>query len=355
MEANTYRYLGLGSGFVLLHKRDASLAKTLLKKTCQALTNGCEGEFVQIHDAVGASFKRIVGECISAATFQEALRDSENEEKGKQKGFLGIVLHALEELLQIRYKVAWLHALGACKKLFETLMYLKGTCCDKDNTGCGALVAPLVRQLAGVYQLVEASSISVDVSTHLTLGETLGVAFRCVGFAEFLDMVPLRAGAATPDYMAIDTAREWMLPLLHTNLKLMRCSLCDFATIVLPMVATCRDAVANSSDLHLNSSQVALIKARIMQLLSLFPDFCYLGTSDLIYFFPRILPELILALQSDNKGEMNSAQHILTGIAQLANVVHEASGGTVYKGNAGTAKDVQAYSRRFGGWCSQCC
>lgn len=339
MEANTYRYLGLGSGYVLLHKRDAHLARTLLKKTCQALTTGCEGEFVQIHDAVGAGFKRIVGECISGVMVREALQAEENKDKEREKSFVCVVVQALEELLQIKYMAAWLHALGASKKLFETVMYLSG-----DGTSSGVLVEPLVRQLAGVYQLAEARSIVVDVSTHLAMGETLGVALRCVGFAGFLEIVPLRAGAATPDYMAIDTAREWILPLLHTNLKLMRCSLCDFATIVLPMVEICRDAAARPAELQLNPSQVALVKARIMQLLSLFPDFCHLGTSDLIFFFPRLLPELVAALQNGSKDGMNSAQHILTGIAQLANVVHEASGGTVYKSSSLTAAGDQDLS-----------
>ena len=341
MEANTYRYLGLGSGFVLLHKMDARLARTVLKKTCQALTSGCEGEFLQIHDAVGAGFKRVIGECINREMVQEAIQaaDKKQQQQGQggkeEKTFVGVVVHALEELLQIKYKAAWLHVLGACKKLLEAVLYLTGSSSGGESLSCGALLAPLVRQLAGVYQLVEANSIAVDVSTHLTMGETLGAALRCVGFTEFLQIVPLRAGVATPDYMAIDTAREWLLPLLHSNLKLMRCSLCDYAIVVLPMVEVCRDAVARPADLQLNSSQVALIKARIMQLLSLFPDFCHLGTSDLVSFFPRLLPELTAALQNESKDGMNSAQHILTGIAQLANVVHEASGGTVYMGNTG--------------------
>ena len=325
MEANTYRYLALASGFVLLHKRDAKLAKSLLKKTCHALMAGCEGEFVQIHDAVGSGFKRLVGECLTSDLVQEALQAQGQREL--EKTFLGVIAQSLEELLQIKFKTAWLHVLGACKKLFETITYLK-----KVTDSSGTLLTPLVRQLAGVYQLVEASSISVDVSTHLAMSETLGSALRCCGFAEFLEIVPLRAAASTPEYMAIDPAREWLLPLFHTNLKLMRCSLCDYAIIILPMVEICKGAVERPADFQLNPSQVALVKARVMQLLSLFPDFCHMGTSDLVSFLPRILPELLGVIKNESKDGMNSAQHILTGIAQLANVVHEGSGGVVYKG-----------------------
>jgi ribosomal RNA-processing protein 12 len=290
---------------------------------------GCEGDFVQINDAVGTAFKRIVGECIDSSMVQAAVGGSSSSGASSAGSFVTIMVEALEEVMQIKYKTAWLHVLGAARKLFEVLAQL-----GAPGSSPGDCVSPLISQLAGIYQLVEAGSFTVDASTHLALGETLGAALRACGFVSFLEIVPLRASSSTPEYLAIDEAREWLLPLLHSNLKLMRCNLSDFAVIVLPMIGACKEAAANPTEYQLSTSQAALVKVRVMQLFSLFPDFCHRNPADLTTFLPRIMPELVETLKAEGKDALNNAQHILTGMAQLANTVHAASGGTVYKSSS---------------------
>nr|ADD95821.1 hypothetical protein [uncultured organism MedDCM-OCT-S08-C998] len=108
------------------------------------------------------------------------------------------------------------------------------------------------------------------------------------------------------------------------------------------MIDACKEAAANPAEYQLSTSQAALVKVRIMQLFSLFPDFCHRGPADLIPFIPRIMPELVAALKTEGKEALNNAQHILTGLAQIANNVHEASGGTVYKSSStGERSDEQ--------------
>ena len=323
MESNTYRYLAMASGFVVLHGKNRSLSLAILKRLCASLVEGCGDNFVQINDAIGTAFKRIIGECIDTSMVRAAV-------SGAVEGsFVTILVQALEGVLNIKYKAAWLHVAGSAKKLFEVLAQL--------NTGgesIGNCLGPLITQLAGVYQLVEAGSIPLDASTHLTLGETLGAALCACGFATFLEIVPFRPSSNTPDCIAIDESREWMLPILHSNLRLMRCNLADFAVIILPMIDVCKEAAANPTQYQLSSSQASLVKVRIMQLFSLFPDFCHRIPSDIKSFLPRIMPELVSILSHEDKESQNNAQHILTGLAKIANNVHKSSGGTVYKSSS---------------------
>ena len=145
MESNTYRYLAMASGFVVLHGKNKTLSLAILKLLCETLVEGCGGTFVQINDAVGTAFKRIIGECIDSSMVSAAVAGA------GEGSFVAIVVQALEEVLHIKYKVAWLHVVGAARKLFEVLSRL-----STPGDPTGDVVAPLITQLAGIYQLVEA-------------------------------------------------------------------------------------------------------------------------------------------------------------------------------------------------------
>ena len=80
----------------------------------------------------------------------------------------------------------------------------------------------------------------------MALGDTLGTAIRSCGVANFLTVVPFRE-ASSPAYIGVDRAREWLLSLLHANLKLMRCRLADFGGTILPIAGACSQAVRTTA------------------------------------------------------------------------------------------------------------
>eukprot|EP00606_Chrysophyceae_sp_TOSAG23-5_P000419 GSChrysophyteH2.ASY1.ANO1.326.1 assembled CDS len=143
---------------------------------------------------------------------------------------------------------------------------------------------------------------------------------KCIGFSNFITAVPF-SHPDSPSYVGIDEKREWILHVLHASLRLAPASLCDFAVCVLSTISTCQDAIANPSRDNMTSGQVQRTKTRVLQLWSLFPDFCYYAPTDVPQFFPRLLSELEGTLKNGNNGLEGSKEivaQVLSGLTNLA-------------------------------------
>ena len=177
---------------------------------------------------------------------------------------------------------------------------------------------------------------------HLELNEAVGGCFRCTGFTNFMELVPFLPDAA-PGSVAIDVRREWLLPVLHSNLRLHPCSLCDFAVVILSMVDECKSVLTNNGmgmgmgigiggSILTQTQTVQLARTRVLQLWSLFPDFCFAGPTDIPNFFPRIVGNLEMVLKesrdADGGGHSHNNEaviHVLTGLTHIANAALDRS------------------------------
>ena len=210
MEANTYFCTALASGLSYLHKTDSNLSNSLLPTAILSLIAGCETEFTQIHCAVGSALKRLITGCLQGMTVSSS-----------PGGTVSKVVSALETLLQLKYQHSWLYVMDAIRSLFDRFKS------DEAKT----VLCNIVSKIADLYQAICNSALQVDAGVEVALGDTLGSALRSCGFTNFLTIVPLR-DAMSPLYVGIDVSREWILKILHSNLKMMRCRLADFGSTV---------------------------------------------------------------------------------------------------------------------------
>jgi len=345
MESNTYRYLSLGSGLVRLHRQTPlhTAPPALFASVCVALLQGCEADFVQVHDAVGTALKRVIGECLDSAAVGEALTHSLQAQQhvGSRKQrrdaapapVLVQVATVLEQLLDSRYQPAWLYVVSACKSLFEKVKAAGASVGTPHGmTGqdvCATVLPTLLTRLTSLFQAAETGAAKLESSTHLQLGEAVGSMVRCVGFSQFVTLVPFRSHessavvAAGAEAVGLDEAREWMLPVLHGALRQAPASLCDFAVVVLSTIEDCQ-RVADGAAQAGGVQGAKKARTRVSQLWSLFPDFCFYGPSDTASWFPRVLPKLEAALKEGNSGapgRKDVVVHVLTGLTHLAAVV----------------------------------
>ena len=357
MESNTYRYLALGSGLARVH-RQITLSKAptdFFPSICTALLLGCEADFVQVHDAVGTAIKRVIGECLDPASVSAACKYVIEKQSGVSRK-QNLASHApvviqiaelLQQLLGSLYQHAWLYVVSACKSLFEKVKVL-GANCMPGMTGqdvCASVLSKLLIKLASLFQDAETGVLKIDSSTHLQLGETMGAVVQCVGFAHFTTQVPFRK-EDSPFYVGIDESREWILSVLHAALRLSPASLCDFAVAVLPTIETCLQAADDEAALGTVIAKTA--RKHVLQLWSLFPDFCYYGPSDVASWFPRVLPTLEQALKAGNSelaARKDITVHVLTGLSHLAIAILGQVCPQASREQNGSANKITIYNR----------
>ena len=294
MEANTYFCTALASGLAYLHKTDSNLSNSLLPTAILSLVAGCETEFTQIHCAVGSALKRLITGCLQGMSVS-----------GSSGGTLIKVVQAVETLLQLKYQHSWLYVMDAIRSLFDRFKS------DEAKT----VLHNLISKLADLYQAICNSALQVDAGVEVALGDTLGSALRSCGFTNFLTIVPLR-DAMSPLYVGIDVSREWILKILHSNLKMMRCRLADFGSTVLPIASACSQAVLHPQRFALSESTVRDVRNRMLQLWSLFPEFISAGPSDVTESFPKLVKILEAAMKDENYPEL--LPHIVVGLTHLA-------------------------------------
>lgn len=294
MEANTYFCTALASGLTYLHKTDSNLSNSLLPAAILSLVAGCETEFTQIHCAVGSALKRLITSCMDGVITG-----------GSSNSTLPKVIQAVETLLQLKYQHSWLYVMDAIRSLFDRFK----------NDEATVLLRNLISKLADLYQAVNNTALQVDIGVEVALGDTLGAAIRSCGFTNFLNIVPLR-DAKSPIYIGIDDTREWILTILRSNLKMMRCRLADFGSTVLPIASACSQAVQHPKRYNLIDTAVQNIRNRILQLWSLFPEFLSAGPLDVAESFPKLVKILEAAMKDAKYPEI--LPNIVVGLTHLA-------------------------------------
>eukprot|EP01041_Mallomonas_annulata_P002047 gene2047-3978_t len=297
MEANTYFFTALASSLVRLQRLSAIHSAPLVPVAMTFLVEGCETDFTQIHCAIGTALKRIITACVdkhvvvSRSTHNNDNNDIISYEDEHQSNLLINTISALEPILRLRNQNSWIFVMDGLRCLYERL---QGSSMDIH-------LDSITRQIGDIYQAVDTQAIVLAPGLQVAIGDTLGIALRSLGIVHFLRVIPLRT-EDTPAYAGIDTAREWLLNLFHSNLRLIRCSLSDFMTVILGAARTCSQALKTPGTLlewHRN-----LARRRILQLWSLFPDFCMMGTSDIPLAFPRFVKTALGAMQDPSYPEL---------------------------------------------------
>ena len=294
MEANTYFCTALASGLTYLHKIDSNFSNNLLPTAILSLVAGCETEFTQIHCAVGSALKRLITSCMNGIPSLGSSNSVDNK-----------VVQAVETLLQLKYQHSWLYVMDAIRSLFDRF---------KGNDA-KVMLSGMISKLADLYQAICNSALQVDAGVDSALGDTLGSALRSCGFTNFISIVPLR-DPSSPLYIGIDTSREWVLNILHSNLKLVRCRLADFGSTVLPIASACSQAVQHPKRYALTDTAVQGIHSRILQLWSLFPEFISAGPLDVSESFPKLVKILEAAMKDPKYPEL--LPYIVVGLTHLA-------------------------------------
>jgi ribosomal RNA-processing protein 12 len=307
MESNTYFCTALASGLVALHKKSPELSSSLLQACTVELVDSCDSEFTQIHVAVASALRRIVSQCYDTVLIKDAIsskmgRSSSSSSNGSP------LLHSIagiESIFQLRYQHSWVYICGSVRSLFEKLT----------GETSALLLSGIVTKIAALYQAIEEGKISISPGVQPALGDTLGSAIRSLGISKFLSLVPL-IGPNSPIFIGIDESREWILTLLHTNLKIMPCRLGDFGGTILPIAKACSQAMLNPDQHNLNEAQVKFISRRINQFWSLFPDFCYFGPTDITANINRLAPLVDGAMKDPNYPDIQP--YIISGLTYLA-------------------------------------
>lgn len=320
MESNVHYATALSSGIVTLHKINRTVAHTVALQSVTILVKLCESEFTQVHTSVGAALKRILctvfdatmitGSSVATSVGTAPIAASVMSEQKLMQD----MLTAFESLLQLKYQYSWLYVLDCARSMFEMF---------KRNRGNHALLSGIVKKLAEVYQAVEFSLITLDPTVHMSLGETLGSALKCAGVVSFLTMVPLLPPESRD---SLATFREWVLRILHDNIVDTPCQLAHFQSTVLPIAKIYSQALTTA---HLDAKAAAIYRNRVLQLWSLFPDFCVFHCTDIVATFPGMV-KMLTAIFNDPR-YVEIVPHVINGLTHLARGVRERSPATATK------------------------
>lgn len=309
MESNTYYCTAVASGLIALHKRKHEYSSTLLQNCITALIDGCETDFTQIHCAVASAIKRIMSECVYTNVAKTELVPGLTE-----------TITLMESLCELRYQHTWLYIMDCFRSLFQQFnvsAVVEGSSSSSSSSSKPAyIMSSIVIKIAELYQAIENGVVKVDNGVQVALGDTLGFALRSCGVKIFLTLVPLRDQAATPEFVGVDESREWILNILHDNLKLMPCKLSDFNEIILGVAKACSQAVKNPLKFSLTELQTQIVRNRVVQMWSLFPQFCYCRPLDIVASMPHLAKLLNGALKDQSYPEIQP--YIVTGLGHLA-------------------------------------
>jgi ribosomal RNA-processing protein 12 len=288
------------------------------------LLSRCESEFSQIHCAVGVALKRIISACLdSSSPSSLAVKELVSVvEMGSHTILLehpiGQFIDVMKGVLHLRFQHAWMFILDPIRTLFSQL---------PGHTG-KVLLPDLVRMVADIYHAISTGVMTVSTGVDLSVRDTLGAIFRSLTLEHFLVLVPFRHANQTLT-SDLDTSRDWMINILHANLKLVPCKLQDFLSLVLP-VAKDLNAIIRSSRSQslqrpqLNDSQLSILRTRVIQLWSLFPSFCsstFGAPLDVATAFPPLVPILDAVMKDPDYPEL--LHYVVTGLTALATSVKE--------------------------------
>ena len=293
MESQAYFYTSLASGLVKLHKLSHKMMVELLPIAISSYLIGCDTEFIQIHCAIGTALKRILSGCIDHYCSVTHSSDTANRSDELIVTIQSIV-SSLLPVLQLRYQYSWVYVMDALKSLYEKLR-------GKEETY--PLLDPMTVKISEIFEAATSNSITLTNDIITAIADILGIIIRSVGVAHFLSAVPIRT-KQTASFAGIDFSKEWIITLLHNNLKHMHCYLKDFGNIILDIAKTCSTALKKASELSLKEYQVTLARKRILQMWALFPEFCSCGCLDVAEIFPKLSKIVSSAMTDVNYPEL---------------------------------------------------
>ena len=301
MEANTYYCTAMASAVLSLRKQDrvalltgiptgvpvagapvvqviASANGNLLNKVVTNLISMCESDFVQVHVAVSTALKRILCVVFERRTAAVISQMMQNGSAALEETHLQMLIANVSTLFQLKYQHAWLYILDTMRSLFDLFRH---------NGRSVKMIQMLVTSLAEVYQAIEHGVLlNVPHNVHSSLSETMGAAVRTCGLKLFLEMLPLADGTGL-----IAPFKEWIITLLHSNLKQMPCNLTDFGTCILPLANNYYKLI-KGADGSANAKEMKMHRTRITQLWSLLPELCAYHVKDLAETFSKMSPIL---------------------------------------------------------------
>ena len=311
MEAIAFYCTSLASAACALHRSDRALLyarapgrEYTVVQVGMVLVSRCESEFSQIHCAVGTALKRLIGTCVDDRAVAEALQIAEatSAASAVDSSCVGQLVTVIQSLLHLRNQPAWVFVMDAVRSLLE---------CIPGRAGA-VLLRGVVERLADIYHAISTGvMVAPSAGVDICVRDALGAALRCLTVEHFLAIVPLRLSTSpqvdpTSD---LDTSRDWVLSILHANLKLMPCRLGDFQAIVLRDAKIFNAAVLSESRrATLKSSQLSILHTRVVQLWSLLPSFCASTTgstpTDLAEAFPPLISTLDGAMKDSTYPEL---------------------------------------------------
>ena len=317
MESIGYYCTAIASGMTKLHRLDRELCIAQLVPCVQTLLMRCEADYTQIHCAVGTALKRIIRSCIDKTLVSENVKLMKMSTTFGRDGVsssLNSFFDNLLEVLQLRYQNAWIYILDAIRALFQQVTGDDGR----------LLLGRFVEKIADIYQAITAGFIQVPTVVDLSLKESLGSALKSLGVVHFLQVVPFRANPAAPFDPAtdLDSSRDWLINLLHSNVKTMPCRLCDFHDTILVTAKVYNSEVKKSSA---EKPNYQFLRTRVIQLWSLFPSFCTGSVTDIAGNFERFVPILQGAMSDALYPEI--LYHVVSGLTFLAKGAQERSPG----------------------------
>ena len=292
MEANTYFCTTLASAIVTLHKKSTDSSLVLIEPTILALIDECDSEFTQVHVGVASALRRIINECVDGKFVDSIILELQSNRGSKRSAnceLLLRIIQSIESLCQLRYQHTWVYVMSGVKALFEKFQGVKGT----------LLLHSLLIRLAEITQAIDSGIIQVGVGVYAVLSDTVGYAVQSFGFRDFIQFVPLVIDT-TPTYIGVDSSKEWLIPILHNNLKLIRCNLADFCNILIPSIDAACYALESPAEYGINEQKLQLVQTKLVHLWSLFPDFCGQYPLDLPAAFPILVPFLLAHIQRKN-------------------------------------------------------
>jgi ribosomal RNA-processing protein 12 len=313
MEGNTYFCTALASGIVYLHKKSPPASYSLLDSSIAVLIDGCNAEFTQIHCAVATALKRIISQCFDEDITRSALEAST---KKHQDHSLISAISSISDMCQMRYKHTWLYVMSAIRALFDKF---------KGNES-SQLLNSLIMKLSDIYQAIDKGVIQVEPGVFVILEDTIGASLQSCGVVNFLTLMPLRA-PQTPKHFGIDESRQWLLKIMHANLKHMPCNLADFGNQILSAAIECNKAVQSPEQYSITEPQAQILRNRVLQLWSLFPGFCYCRPLDIVQSISRMMSVVDGVLKDTNYPELHP--YVITGLTHLANGARERCVGTI--------------------------
>ena len=280
MESDVFRVNAMTSGIIALEALDHDRAVACLSDVTDAIVRGCDTDFAQIHCAVSNSLKRILRACVDKNMVATSVANRSSSTP------LNAFINSASSLLHIKYQNTWTYILDLVSFLFESF---------QNDTAAALLGESFVVKLAAIYEAYLAGQFLLSEEVVQLVLKTLGDALASMGVTRFVSIVPFALGS-TPRHMGVDQSRAYLLPLLSTNMKRVRCQIADFGRCILPVASVC-STYARAGQGALPKAQLKAVKRHVSDLWLLLPAICSAGPTDIEASFSKLVPTLEAAIK----------------------------------------------------------